>query len=1287
MAGKRLGDYELQDEIGRGGMATVYRAQQLNLERVVAVKVIERSLIHNPQELQRFQQEAQMIARLEHPHILPIYDFDGAHDPPFIVMRYLAGGTLKDRLRRGPIERAALLDILRKAATGLDYAHRQGVIHRDIKPSNILLDNDSNPFISDFGIARWVTGADTTGGALLGTADYVSPEQAMGRELDHRADLYSFGVVIYQILTGQVPFTADQTLGILIRHVYDAPPAATSVNPALPPAIDSVLERALSKTPETRYGTAVELVEAVEAALAGSALATPERPDDVASRSQTATQTSVLEYQRPLTVLALGANDLELALVENLGSAEAARLLRQWLRQSEEMCINRGGLIYERSARGLLAVWGALSLLEDDAEQAVQTALDVTQAFALWVHQDVTDPVEPARLPSLSVASSRGAAHVDVDGRMLLSGQALGVAARLQTIAPAGGVVIDAETHRRARGRFDFKAVPGLDGSGLRESVAAFEVLGRREQAFWLEDRGVPGASARLIGRENELKQLQSEFLETLAGRGARWVTLVAELGLGKSRLLHEFDTWADVLDVPDFYFFQGRATPQMSQHPYGLVGRILTERCGLMQSDTSASARLKLHKGLAGILPPDQLEAGCDVIAQMLGLAGAGDVNLNLGASPNVVRDRVDATLESVFRGALRGGAVLIILEDIQWADETSLNLLSRWARIAPHSALMILASARPDFLEERPDWGRDLPLHRRIVLGPLSRADCRRLTGELLSRAEQLPESLRDMLVERCEGNPFFLEELITVLLEDGVIVPRDPVWQVRESRLARLRVPATLAEALQVRLEGLPAGARVILARASVIGRVFWDGALKSLEGADGIPLPNLDRLLDDLRRRELIFLRLGSTFAAWREFSFKNNLLRDVVYHGLLGRQRRAYHREVGDWLMRSSGARAGEYADIIGGHFEQAGDLGRAARQAFRAAQAAFAVNAYAEAEIQLQRAAEMFERDDTAPGGLQIQIPLLLGRVAADTGRPDRAREQLSQAADRAAAAGDEVAALQADALLARVDAWQGRFREAEARLRDDLPRARALGDRPALTLILRLLGNVLVDRGGFDEARSLLEESLALARSADDLEAVAAGLNSLANVESSGGDDAAALRRFDEALPIVRRTGNRFAQCIFLVNSSRARVLVGDYGPALPQAQEALLLAGQMENRYLRAQALTALGWAQAFQGEREQANRSLTEALRLHAEMGNEPYLLDVIVGLARLAALASNSERAARLVALAVRHHAADPSLQRLAEAVWRGAKRPDESPPEPDEPIDILATARALLEGRL
>ncbi len=1257
MSGKRLGDYELEDEIGRGGMATVYRARQINLERVVAVKVIQRTLTQNPQELQRFQQEAQMVARLEHPHILPIYDFDGAHDPPFIVMRYLAGGTIKDRLRRGPIERTVLLDLLRKAAAGLDYAHRQGVIHRDIKPSNILLDSEGNPFISDFGIARWVTGADATGGALLGTADYVSPEQAMGRDLDHRADLYSFGVVIYQILTGQVPFSADQTLGILIRHVYDAPPRATSINTALPSAIDAVFERALAKNPEQRYGSAAELVEAVEVALAGSPLATPERPDDVSSRSQTATQTSVLEYQRPLTVLAFGANDLELTLVENLGSADAARLLRQWLRRAEELCVSRGGLIYERSARGLLAVWGALSLMEDDAEQAVMTALEVARDFDAWMTEDLPEAVEPGRLPTLSVASSRGAAHVDVDGRMLLSGQALGVAARLQTIALAGGVVIDAETHRRARGRFDFRAIPGLEGSGLREPVAAFEVLARREQAFWLEDRGVPGASAHMIGREHELKQLQSEFLETLAGRGARWVTLIGELGLGKSRLLHEFDTWADVLEVPDFYFLQGRATPQMAQRPYGLIGRLLAQRCNLLQSDTPVEARAKLRQGLSAFLRPADLDEATQAIAQALGLDGEAPPAVSVGASPNLVRDRADAALEAVFRGAVRDGAVLVILEDIQWADETSLTLLQRWARLSPRSAVMILASARPEFFDERPDWGRDLPLHRRITLAPLSRADSRRLAGELLSRAAQLPTQLRDMLVERSEGNPFFLEELITVLLEDGVIVPREPNWLVRESRLARLRVPATLAEALQVRLEGLPAGARVILARASVVGRVFWDGALQALETADGIPLPNLDRLLDDLRRRELIFLRPASTFASWREFSFKNNLLRDVVYNGLLGRQLRAYHREVGDWLVRAAGTRAGEYADIIGGHFELSGDFGRAARQAFRAAQAAFAVNAYKDAEAQLQRAAEMLERDDTAPGGLQIQIPLLRGRVAADTGQPDRAREQLTQAVAVAEAAGDEVAALQSEALLARVDAWQGRFKPAESRLRAILPRVRAIGDRPVLVLTLRLLGNVLADQGVFVEARTVLEESLALARAADDIEAVAAGLNSLANVESSERDDVAALRRFEEALPLVRRTGNRFAQCVFLVNSCRARVLIGDYAPALPQAHEAVQLADQMENPFLRAQALTALGWVNAFQNDIEVAQSRLREALGLHVAMGNEPFMLDVFIGLARVAAVAGDVDQAATLIALSIAHPAVDDSVRRLARAVWR------------------------------
>ncbi len=1274
-AGKRLGDYELEEEIGRGGMATVYRARQLNLERVVAVKVIQRSLSQNPQEVQRFQQEAQMVARLEHPHILPIYDFDGAHDPPFIVMRYLAGGTIKDRLRRGPIERGVLFDLLRKAASGLDYAHRQGVIHRDIKPSNILLDADGNPFISDFGIARWVSGADVTGGALLGTADYVSPEQAMGRDLDHRADLYSFGVVIYQILTGQVPFSADQTLGILIRHVYDAPPAATSLNPALPPAVDSVFTRALAKAPEQRYATAIELVEAVEAALAGSPLATPARSDDVASRSQTTTQTSVLEYQRPLTVLALGANDLELGLVENLGSAEAARLMRQWLRRTEELCVARGGLIYERSARGLLAVWGALSLMEDDAEQAVQTALEVARDFDAWMTEDLAEPIGAGRQPVLSIASSRGAAHVDVDGRMLLSGQALGVAARLQSIAPVGSVVIDAETHRRARGRFDFRAIPGLEGSGLREPVAVFEVLGLREQAFWLEDRGVPGASSRLIGRENELKQLQSEFLETLAGRGARWVTLLGDLGLGKSRLLHELDTWADVLEVPDFYFFQGRATPQMVQRPYGLISRILAERCRLRHSDPPELAREKLRRGLGLILEPTELDEALNAIVPVLGLGGETHSTLNVGASPNLVRDRADAALETLFRATVRGGAVLIILEDVQWSDETSLKLLERWVRLSPRAAVMILASARPEFLDERPEWGRDLPLHRRITLTPLSRSDSRRLAGELLSRASQLPNYLIDMLVERCEGNPFFLEELITVLLEDGVIVPREPTWQVREARLARLRVPATLAEALQVRLEGLPAGARVILARASVIGRVFWDGALQALEVADGIPLPNLDRLLDDLRRRELIFLRPASTFAAWREFSFKNNLLRDVVYNGLLGRQLRAYHRETGDWLTRAAGARAGEYADVIGGHYELAGDFGRAARQAFRAAQAAFGVNAYKEAETHLQRAADMFERDDTAPGGLQIQIPLLRGRVAADTGQPDRAREQLTHAAGLAEAAGDEVAALQAEALLARVDAWQGQFAAAEQRLRGILPRARAVGDRPVLVLVLRLLGNARADLGGMAEARTVLEESLAIARAAEDLEAVAAALNSLANVESSERDDRAALRRFEEALPLVRRTGNRFAQAIFLINSCRAHVLIGDAAAGVPLATEALQLADQMENAWLRAQALTALGWANAFQGELELAQRRLREALSLHLGMGNEPFVLDAFVGLARVAAVSGHSDQAATLIALATSHPAVDDSVRRLSQAVWR------------DIPIseDTLAAAAERAQG--
>src|SRR5262245_48621053 len=260
MIGTYLGPYELRAEIALGGMATVYRAYQPAVDRDVAVKVIHAAILHDERALDRFRREARLIARLEHPHILPVYDFDGSHAPPYIVMRYLDSGTLRDLLAHQRLPLPAIADLLAQVAAALDYAHAQGIVHRDVKPSNILLDRHGNAFVSDFGIARIVAGQPsgdrplTQTGAIVGTPDYMAPEQAEGRgNVDSRADVYALGVTLFLLLTGRLPFAGDQPLSVLLQHVQAPIPSVRALNPLLPLGFDELLGRALAKQPQDRF--------------------------------------------------------------------------------------------------------------------------------------------------------------------------------------------------------------------------------------------------------------------------------------------------------------------------------------------------------------------------------------------------------------------------------------------------------------------------------------------------------------------------------------------------------------------------------------------------------------------------------------------------------------------------------------------------------------------------------------------------------------------------------------------------------------------------------------------------------------------------------------------------------------------------------------------------------------------------------------------------------------------------------------------------------------------------
>jgi serine/threonine-protein kinase len=256
-----IGRYRIVREIGRGGMAIVYEARDPNVGRAVAVKVLPPAFTHDLTFRMRFEREAKTIAALEHGAIVPIYDYGEDGYQPFIVMRYMEGGSLADRLRRGPLPFSEIQRILDRVAAGIDFAHARGVIHRDLKPENFLFDGDDQPCIVDFGIAKLLdsAAASLTRGGLIGTPAYMSPEHARGERIDTRTDLYSLGAILFEMLTGRIPYQAESPTGIIMRHLTDPIPRLVDARPDLPAQLQTVIDRSMAKRLEDRLNSAGDI--------------------------------------------------------------------------------------------------------------------------------------------------------------------------------------------------------------------------------------------------------------------------------------------------------------------------------------------------------------------------------------------------------------------------------------------------------------------------------------------------------------------------------------------------------------------------------------------------------------------------------------------------------------------------------------------------------------------------------------------------------------------------------------------------------------------------------------------------------------------------------------------------------------------------------------------------------------------------------------------------------------------------------------------------------------------
>lgn len=267
--GENVGPYRIVEQLGQGGMATVYKAYHAALDRYVAVKALHPAFGEDPNFEARFQREARLVAKLEHPNIVPVYDYAEHEHRPYLVMKFIEGDTLKARLNQAPLTSSEISKVVDAVGAALAYAHKQGILHRDIKPSNVLLATDGQIYLADFGLARIAQSGESTlsSDMIMGTPQYISPEQAMGKkDLDEGTDIYSFGVMLYEMVVGQVPFNADTPFSIIHDHIYSPLPMPRAINPKVPEPVERVLLKGLAKERADRYANVDAFVQAFKQA-------------------------------------------------------------------------------------------------------------------------------------------------------------------------------------------------------------------------------------------------------------------------------------------------------------------------------------------------------------------------------------------------------------------------------------------------------------------------------------------------------------------------------------------------------------------------------------------------------------------------------------------------------------------------------------------------------------------------------------------------------------------------------------------------------------------------------------------------------------------------------------------------------------------------------------------------------------------------------------------------------------------------------------------------------------
>ena len=691
------------------------------------------------------------------------------------------------------------------------------------------------------------------------------------------------------------------------------------------------------------------------------------------------TQATPLEPARRLRQVSVLFLDIvgSTQLIQRLDPEEVQTVVDGALAAFTAIVKQHGGEVLRYAGDNLKVAFGAhdaAGTREDDAERAVHCGLALL-AEAARRGDDIK------RRYGFEGFNARVGIHTGgvvrgggVENDNSLSGLAVNIAARLEQAAPAGTLRISVDTYRQVQGRFDVQAQLPLLVKGLPEPLQTYLVLGERERRLRGLRQGVDGTASVLVGRDAELTYLRELTARVFTRGDLGSATLVGEAGLGKSRLLAEVlaEVRADLLpSARPAALWSASSHPQGLNQPCGLLRDLLFWHHGVKDSDTQAQAQQKFAAALAPIFG-----AAADEQTALLGQL----IGLDYSASPfvaGILRDGKQLRARGLHAWAeyLRLQAaqqpLVLVLDDLQWADDESLNAIDHLVAVGAALPIVLLCGARPELLQRRSDWGAAWPTHQTLTLAPLAAEARDALAQALLQRMAEPSPQLQALLSSQSTGNPYYMEALLQMLVDRGVIQTADDRWHLQEDRLQNLQVPPTLVGVLQATLDALAAGERQSLQQASIVGAQFWDEALAAIN-------PQAPAHLPALARRELALSQLQSAFDQAQEYVFRHHLLHQVTYGTVLKPDKREGHHRAALWLQARSAGREAEMASQIAEHFERAGVTDRAVHYWTLAAEDASLRQADSAALAHAERALALDDGSD-----LRSQVRIHLVRAAA----------------------------------------------------------------------------------------------------------------------------------------------------------------------------------------------------------------------------------------------------------------------------------------------------------------